>query len=202
MFNAVAPSRLGEQEPPPRSPLRPSGAARFKRGRLIHRLLQTLPDLDIRDRPQAARRYLDQVAGDLGPDQRQAIADETLAVLAQPDFADLFGPGGQAEVAITGHVPALGADISIAGQVDRLVVTNSQVLIVDYKTNRPPPHRVEDVARPYLRQMAAYREALRVLYPGLEVRCALLWTDGPRLMGLDDGLLDQALAEITRAATD
>jgi ATP-dependent helicase/nuclease subunit A len=99
-------------------------------------------------------------------------------------------------------VPALGPDISIAGQVDRLVVTDSHVLIVDYKTNRPPPHRVEEVAPPYLRQMAAYREALRILYPGRQVRCALLWTDGPRLMGLDDGLLDQALAEIRHAATD
>ena len=59
------------------------------------------------------------------------------------------------------------------------------MLVVDYKTNRPPP-----VTRPRCRrlwrQMAAYRALLRQLYPGRALRCFLLWTDGPRLMQLSD----------------
>ncbi len=64
------------------------------------------------------------------------------------------------------------------------------MLVADYKTNRPPPARATDVAPLYLRQMAAYRAALRAVYPDRRVRCVLLWTDGPRSMPLDDALLD------------
>ncbi len=81
----------------------------------------------------------------------------------------------------------------LAGQIDRLVVSDEAVLVVDYKTNRPAPSDPEAVPVAYLRQMAAYRALLRTLWPTRKVRCALLWTDGPHLMPLADSLLDQAM---------
>ena len=107
-------------------------------------------------------------------------------MLGDADFAPLFAPGSQAEVALTGSF----GDRVMAGQVDRLVVTESAVLIVDYKSNRPPPRRASEVPPIYLRQMASYRAALGAIYPGRPVRCALLWTNAPRLMALDDEALD------------
>ena len=62
--------------------------------------------------------------------------------------------------------------------------------VVDFKTNRPPPADVESVPPIYLRQMAAYRSTLALIYPDRPVRCLLLWTDGPTLMELPDRLLD------------
>jgi ATP-dependent helicase/nuclease subunit A len=56
------------------------------------------------------------------------------------------------------------------------------VLIVDYKTMRAPPATEDEVAPIYLRQLASYRAALARIYPGREIRCALLWTEGPLLM--------------------
>jgi ATP-dependent helicase/nuclease subunit A len=79
---------------------------------------------------------------------------------------------------------------AIAGRIDRLVVEQRRVSILDYKTNRPPPTRLEEVPELYLDQMAAYREALARVYPGSEIRCALLWTDGPRFMEIPGALLD------------
>ena len=79
----------------------------------------------------------------------------------------------------------------LSGQVDRLVVTAAEVLVLDYKTNRPPPVTKNDVAEIYVRQMAAYRAVLRRIYPDRAVACALLWTDGPRLMPLPAWLLDR-----------
>ena len=67
-----------------------------------------------------------------------------------------------------------------------------EILVVDYKTNRPAPQDSKDVAPAYLRQMAAYRALLQQIYPGRPVRCALLWTDIPRLMPLEAALLDRA----------
>ena len=65
------------------------------------------------------------------------------------------------------------------------------MLAVDFKTGRAPA----DPASPphdYVRQMAAYRDVLRLVFPGRPVRCALLWLDGPALTPLDDALLDGA----------
>ena len=81
-------------------------------------------------------------------------------------------------------------DRVVSGQVDRLVVTDSLVIVADYKTNRPPPSRAEDVSVAYVRQMAAYRAALTRIYPGREVRCVLVWTDGPSVMTLSPERLD------------
>ncbi len=192
----ITPSRIDGRGQAIRTPFSSEGRANYRRGRLIHRLLQTLPDLDPALWADAAERYLDHAAKDMDISARRAIAQETLAVLNHQDFADVFGPGSRAEVAIAGSVSGLGSAFNLAGQVDRLCLSDSRVLIVDFKTNRPPPQTIEKVAGLYLRQMAAYRAALREIYPGRDVRTALLWTDGPRLMPLPDNLLDRAEAEI------
>jgi ATP-dependent helicase/nuclease subunit A len=72
------------------------------------------------------------------------------------------------------------------------------VLVIDYKTDRLPPATADEVPAAYLRQMATYRALLRQIYPGREVRCALLWTAEPRLMILEDA----ALADWTRVRPD
>ena len=70
----------------------------------------------------------------------------------------------------------------LSGQIDRLVIEGNRVLVVDFKTLRTPPATEAEVSPIYLRQLALYRTALARIYPGREIRCALLWTDGPRLM--------------------
>ena len=183
----LAPSRPEDAEPAVRSPLGEDDGARFRRGLLIHRLLQSLPELPERRRAAACRRYLERRAPDLNAEARREIAAQTLAVLRDPAFAPLFGPGSRAEVPLAGRV----GDEVISGQVDRLAITDDAVLVVDYKTNRAPPEREAGVPTVYLRQMAAYRAILREIYPDRPVRCALLWTDGPRLMPLGDRLMDR-----------
>ena len=70
----------------------------------------------------------------------------------------------------------------MSGQIDRLVVEGNRVLVIDFKTLRSPPETEAEVSPLYLRQLALYRAALARIYPGHEIRCALLWTEGPRLM--------------------
>jgi ATP-dependent helicase/nuclease subunit A len=181
----LAPSRP-DAEPSVRSPLDAGDGARFKRGRLVHRLLQSLPELPLEARAPACARFLARAAHALEKPAQADIARETLAVLAAPDFAALFGAPGAAEIPIVGRLK----DRVISAQIDRLVVTEDAVLVLDYKTNRPAPRIPADVPRAYLAQMAAYRAAIATIYPGRTVRCCLLWTDGPRLMELPPALLD------------
>ena len=122
----------------------------------------------------------------LDDSSQNEIRREVLAVLSHAEWAPLFGEGSVAEAPVVGRV----GNRILSGQIDRLLVTGDQVRIVDYKTNRPPPLKAEETPTIYLRQMAAYRAALSALYPGRSVRCALLWTDGPRLMELPEQLLN------------
>lgn len=193
----LAPSRLlagleAGGEPSGLSPLADGGRARFLRGTLVHKLLQILPELPQSAREEAAMSFLRRQR-DLDEALHEAIAAEALSILTHPDFAPLFAPGSRAEVSIAGTAPGLPAGVRVSGQIDRLVVTADEVLVVDFKTNRPPPESVAQVAPVYLAQMGAYRALLMALYPGRKVRCALVWTDQARLMALPDSAMDQAL---------
>ncbi|MDO8605581.1 MAG: double-strand break repair helicase AddA [Phaeospirillum sp.] len=187
----LAPSRPDGEEPPVRSPLAEAdGGQRWQRGRLIHRLLQTLPELEPAARGRAMMRFLKRPGWGLETKDQLAIANEVSDIIDHPGLTGLFGPAARAEVPLVGRI----GDRIISGRVDRLVVTEAEVLVVDYKTNRRPPPTPEEIPDLYVRQMAAYRLALACIYPRHRVRCALVWTDGPILMEIDAARLDDALA--------
>ena len=181
----LAPSRAPEAEPPVRSPLDGGdGAGRYRRGRIIHRLLQTLPDLSPPDRRPAGARLLASPLYDLDEIEIAALLDEVCAVIEAPEFADLFGADSQAEVPIGGLSDARGEPEAVSGQVDRMVVRHDKVIVVDYKTNRPPPATAAEVPAVYWRQMAAYRDLLTRIYTDRPVETWLLWTDSLQMMRL------------------
>ncbi|MFO1145161.1 MAG: PD-(D/E)XK nuclease family protein [Rhodospirillales bacterium] len=182
--------RRAPDEPPPPRPLRPSHPAdsaqppvispllaeqRFRRGRLIHRLLQELPELPAAARDAAARRWLARPTHRLDAGEQAEIAAEVAAVLADPLLAPLFGPDGRAEVPLSGEISG-----RLIGQIDRLVVSTDAVTVLDLKSDRPPPRSADAVHPAYLQQMAAYRPLLRAIYPERPVRCLLLWTQTRR----------------------
>ncbi|MGA0544648.1 double-strand break repair helicase AddA [Brevundimonas sp. VNH65] len=169
------------------------GLGRFRRGDLIHRLLERLPDIAPSDRPDAALRLLARER-DLSDDQRAEMIAAAFGVLDDARFAPVFGPGSRAEVALTGTAPELPPGVSVSGRIDRLVITPDRVLVVDFKSNRPAPDRIEDADPAYVTQMAVYAAVLHRLYPDRPVEAALVWTDGPKLMAVPQALMDAALA--------
>ena len=196
----ASPSQLGEDAATPAaSPLAAiAGLGRFRRGDLIHRLLQILPDLERAGRPAAALRLLARER-DLTDEQRTEMTAAALGVLDDPRFAEVFGPGSRAEVALAGTAAKLPPGLAISGRIDRLVVLPDRVLVADFKTNRPSPDRIEDADPAYLRQMAIYAAVLAEVFPQHAIEAALVWTDGPKLMAIPELLIDQTLAELGRA---
>ncbi|MCA3356472.1 MAG: double-strand break repair helicase AddA [Roseomonas sp.] len=186
---SLAPSALpGEQETPaaaPRPAQDPLGL-RFRRGRLVHALLQSLPEHPETGWEELSRRFLARRAPGLTAAEQEATLQEVLDLLRQGWMRAALGAGSLAEAPLAGEVNGR----LIAGQVDRLKIEADRVLVLDYKTNRPPPEQVTDVAPLYLRQMAAYRALLRAAFPGRLVECALVWTYGARFMALPDAVLD------------
>lgn len=175
-------------EQPPLGPKALADDRRFVRGRLVHTLLQHLPQVAPSEQERAAKAFVAARGHDLTVELRQEIVSETLAIVQDPRFAPLFQPGSLGEVPI---VARLGKG-DLSGQIDRLAVLDDALLVLDYKTNRPPPETPEEVAPAYVAQLAAYRAALRLMFPGRALRAALVWTDGPKLMEIPSNLLDRA----------
>jgi len=172
----------------------PRGAGRFRRGLVVHALLEHLPEIAPGRRHAVAMSYVE-ASGLQHCDQ---LVAEILAVLDDPAFAHAFAPGSQAEAGLVAELPEIGPGARVNGRIDRLAVTQNEVLILDYKTNRPPPAREADVPAVYLAQMALYRAAAAKIFPGRRVVCGLVFTDGPRLLHLSDVVLDSQMAGISQ----
>ena len=181
----LTPSQPADGEPAVRSPFVLEDSSRFQRGTAIHRLLQVLPGLPPVQQDATARSYLARLSLGFSPESQQEILRAVQSVLRDRRFAAVFAAGSVAEAPIAGR---LGASV-ISGKIDRLAVTENDVLIIDYKTNRLAPATADDVPLLYRRQMAAYWAALRRIYPHHTVRAALLWTEGPALMELPEAML-------------
>ncbi len=170
---------------------------RWQRGLLLHDLLRHLPTLPAAERAATAQRFLAQPAHGLSKEEIAGWSAEALAVTEAPAHAALFAAGSRAEVPLIGTVQTPRGTFTVSGQVDRLAVTDREVLIVDYKTNRPPPESAAGVALSYRRQLALYRALLQEIYPGRPVRAFLLWTAAPRLMEIDAETLDKSMPYAT-----
>jgi ATP-dependent helicase/nuclease subunit A len=167
----------------------------LQRGTLVHRLLQSLPDLAADRRRDAAEKFLIRNAATWDDTERAQLAEKVLALIADRRFAAVFAEGSRAEVAIVGRLDLPGRPQAlISGQIDRLVVTPNEVLIVDFKTNHAPPDSAAQAPAAYIRQLALYRAVLRKLYPQHAVRAALLWTESTDLMEISVTALDAELA--------
>lgn len=176
---------------------------RFLRGNITHALLQHLPGLEPPQRRSAAQHYVDVQGLGLSPRARQSLVGEVLALLDSPQFADAFGPDSRAEVPLIAEIPSpsgTGPSLKISGQIDRLVITDSAVMVIDFKTNRAAPQMAGEIPEAYLLQLAAYRCALQAIYPGRQVNSALLWTSVPRLMAVTNETLDAYVPKLWAAA--
>ena len=202
-----SPQQAQEKTPPVISPA--------LRGTLIHALLQYLPEVAKEQRPERGSAWLaKQLAQELdGREDLQTISQtisaeilaRALSVLDDPEIAPLFAPLGLAEVPLIGvlHPTTRGttgdtAPLFINGRVDRLVVRDDKIIVVDYKSDRTPPATPQEVGRNYLAQMAAYQSLLQALYANRPVEAGLLWTETPKWMPLPQDLLDKALPRLAR----
>jgi ATP-dependent helicase/nuclease subunit A len=184
----LVPSRLEDEDAiAVTSPLQHSGRSSYFRGTWIHRLLQFLPDVPPSHRMAAAQKVLH--GQRIAPVDAESWIHEVCAVLDMPAWQPLFGSRSVAEVSLVGLV----GTFAISGQVDRLYVDDDLVWVVDYKSNRMPAATIAEVPEVYVRQLAAYRQALEKMYPHREVRCSLLWTNTLHLMTLPTEILQKVI---------
>ncbi|WP_306251565.1 double-strand break repair helicase AddA [Parvularcula sp. IMCC14364] len=211
----LQPSRLGDleadelilpsesvAEAPVFAPVQPqsAGPSAYTRGNALHLLLERLPGVEPSARREVGLALLQKHYSDIPETLYPEWVSEVLMVLQDQGFADVFGPGSRAEVPLAGTVSTLGGQKTVSGQIDRLIICQDHIRIIDYKTNRPPPQSVEGIPFAYLAQLSLYRALLQQAYPAHRVDCALLWTWQARLMPVPNDMLDHAFVQITGQA--
>jgi ATP-dependent helicase/nuclease subunit A len=176
---------------------KPVGTGAQVKGKIIHRLLQALPEFPAAERADAARRYLERAAPHWSIGDRDRLAANVLGIVADDRFSALFGAGSRAEVSVMGTIRVRGRDYAISGRVDRMGISGDRVFVVDYKTNRVPPATRDDIPFAHVAQLSLYREVLSPLFPGKTVECLLVYTEAPHLYSLTPGELEKALLAIS-----
>lgn len=186
----LSPSELGGAKIVPGDTEEGNAELAKQRGTVLHRLLQYLPDV-----PAAAQMA---VAGRIiGDDPALAnLPDLAITLLSNPALAHIFAENSLPEVELTAALPDLG-NRRIFGAIDRLVVTNDQILVIDFKSNRVIPPTADQTPEGILRQMGAYVAAVQQIYPGRDVSGAVLWTEAAQLMPLPNALIMAALSRAT-----
>jgi ATP-dependent helicase/nuclease subunit A len=174
----LAPSQVAadtDSRPPPT----PALAAAAERGRLLHALFERLPATPPGDRKQAAFTWLQRSTGVTDTALRTGLVDNALAIIEAPEHAVLFSPEALAEAPIAATLPD---GTVVAGTVDRLLVTEEAVRVVDFKTGRQVPRSEGAIPLSHRCQMQAYGRALEVIFPGRRIELALLYTEAPLLL--------------------
>ncbi len=138
----------------------------LEKGIFIHKLLQYLPCLSPDQRLIKLKELTPQ-----GMPPPYSLLD----LMLKPEIIDLFGENSLAEVPIIGTLNGQ----KISGQIDRLVIRQNDILIIDYKTNKIVPQNVPDN---YRAQLNAYRDLIKNIFPDKIVKAYLLWTENLTLM--------------------
>lgn len=167
--------------------------AALRRGRMLHLLLEHLPEV-----PETEQRDLATALLSAGPDagtpeEAAALLGEARQVMAA--HPALFAPGSRAEVPVTAPLAALDGR-RMHGIIDRLVVTEGAILAVDYKSNRIVPAGPEAIPDGLLRQLGAYHDALAQIFPDRRVEVAILWTRTAALMTVPHDIVSAALQRV------
>ena len=169
----------------------------LEKGRLVHRLLELLPQIREEERDAAAVNYLSQTLQPEFEHYRDGLLEEVGAILDGQEFASLFTDAAQVEVPLVGTIRSKGGtEVEVSGQIDRLLVEDNRVVIVDYKTNLHPPWTADAVPLEYRAQLCVYREMLKQIYPDRDIAACLLWTAVPSLMEIPAEILDETFASL------
>lgn len=170
------------------SPLQATGKkVPFFRGRLVHELLQYLPDCPKEEREAIALQWIERTNMHMKSQDAKVLIKQVLSVMEHSDLHFLFDSESLVEQPLIGVVDG----IVITGKIDRMRILPEQVIICDFKSGRRAPKIAENIPEIYLKQMAAYRSLIREIYPNRLVNALLVWTDDAKITKIPEILLEK-----------
>lgn len=164
-------------------------------GNIVHRLLQHLPNCPPQKRRDYAQHYLNSKASHWQKTQREKALCHVWKILDHAYLAPLFSEHSRAEVPLMGIVKIRGKEQAISGQIDRLYITESNIIFADFKTGAPPENEAA-IPPHHLLQMALYRKLLQAIHPNKEIQALLVYSKDVKVFKLPPEKLEAILDEI------
>lgn len=130
-------------------------------GTLLHKLLE---------HPQQAPEIFKQHKV-VDPQKKMDLLDLVQRTLENPEFKELLDLPCLKEMPIMGTIDGK----LVKGQIDRVVIEEDCLTIIDYKSDQIYPKKPEDIPPKYVAQLKAYETLMRPLYPNKEIVCKILW---------------------------
>ena len=152
---------------------------RFERGNFIHKLLETLPSLNQAMWPKFIPVIVDEF--DTDSFEIDEIVQKIKRLIEHPDYQQLFSDRAIAEMLLIGEIDG----VKISAQLDRVLITEKEILFIDYKTNRQVPIDTTQIPEAYQKQMSYYDQLLSKKYPDHEIKGGILWFETMELMTID-----------------
>ena len=150
----------------------------MQRGIIIHRLFELLLDLPELEREEAALTYL--------RNQQLVIEDLPLKEILKTLQSDMLVAFCEGQAVAEMEIATPDGTLK---RLDRVVVNNGVVKILDFKTSAIFPTDVALTPTSILDQLASYAKVMQQIYPEYQIECYLLWTAGPVLHYVPETML-------------
>ena len=128
----------------------------------------------------------------LDKEQKDEYITTALKVINFPCLSEIFSENAFVEVPLNGTLKENGIDREVRARVDRLVVSDKEVIITDFKTDKRPPKKFDDIEERYQKQMNLYYKLIKKIYPKHIIRPMLIWTEGPKIIEFPEEYFSQS----------
>ncbi len=182
----LAPSKPDMDAPGVLSPLTEGRLKAIRRGQIVHLLLEIIPQYPAEQQRMVAEKLLTGRKTNITDKDKNELIDDVLCLLNDPTAAEFFRSDSLAEIPVSGVIK----NRVINGKIDRMAVSEKEVLLIDYKSGRNIPNDIRETPQAYIRQMAAYKALIEKIYPDKNIRCFLLWTEAPKLTEITSVVCD------------
>ncbi len=158
------------------------------RGIAIHRCL----DLLTRDNPFSEENIKQTLAAelDLSADDKliQQCLEESQQLMSKSELKVIFQPENNVKAYNELPIQFKSDKQLVYGIIDRMLVDDDHVLIIDYKSHKQATEKNRDqLTKNYQQQMQLYTEGIRKAWPDKTVKAALLFTHFAELYYVDVG---------------
>ena len=148
-----------------------AGQIARREGLYMHYLLEELTPLPADNRQDAARRLAEKAEtqfGEIQPSRRGELSDHIVRFTQDSRYQDLFTSDALVEFQISGIVGRR----SVVGQIDRLVIYDDKLWLVDFKSGTP---KTENPPQSYILQLALYADILGQIYQDKQIQADIIW---------------------------
>jgi len=163
-----------------------------QRGIVLHRMLQLISEQP--NAPEKREKIKSSFSSQINQNEISLLWDEAQALIQQNALAYIYDPDrfdvAYNEVPIYYNLPGY----HVHGVVDRVVITEDTVYIVDYKTQLTTDRSTQsEIASNYIPQMSLYCHGAKLLWPGKDVKAQILFTRNANMVNIDTVSVEKAI---------